>query len=65
MTLNAYTDEQFRTLRVLLETTEVKGYENCKNVVMMREILDHGRKVEVKEEEDGEKVENKGDRKRG
>jgi hypothetical protein len=63
MLYNAYTDVQFRTLRALLETTQVEGYENCKNIVMMREIIDHGKKVEVKEEEkDGEKVENKSDR---
>lgn len=63
MIFNAYTEEQFRTLRVLLDTTEVQGYQNCKNVVMMMDILNHGRKVEVKEEEkDGEKVENKSDR---
>lgn len=55
MFYNAYTDVQFRTLRALLETTQVEGYENCKNIVMMREIIDHGKKVEVKEEEDGEK----------
>jgi hypothetical protein len=64
MKLHAYTGEQIRTLRVLLETTEVKGYDNCKNVVMMREIIDHGQIVEVKEEENGEEVENKSDRKR-
>ena len=28
MILNSYTDEQFRTLRVLLDTTEVQGYQN-------------------------------------
>ncbi len=56
MIFNAYTEEQFRTLRVLLDTTEVQGYQNCKNVVMMMDILNHGRKVEVKEEEDGEEV---------
>ena len=56
MILNSYTDEQFRTLRVLLDTTEVQGYQNCKNVVMMMDILNHGRKVEVKEDEDGEEV---------
>jgi hypothetical protein len=49
---------------VLLDTTEVKGYDNCKNVVMMREIIDHGQIIEVKEEENGEEVENKSDRKR-
>jgi hypothetical protein len=63
MILNAYTDEQFRTLRVLLEGIELRGYENCKNVVMMRQILDNGRKVEVKEDENGEEVKDKGDRK--
>lgn len=63
MILKAYTDEQWRTLRVLLEGLELRGYENCKNVVMMRQILDNGRNVEIKEEEqDGEKVENKSDR---
>jgi hypothetical protein len=64
MILNAYTDEQFRTLRVLLEGIELRGYENCKNVVMMRQILDNGRKVEVKEEDNGEEIKDKGDRKR-
>jgi hypothetical protein len=63
MILNAYTDEQFRTLRVLLEGIELRGYENCKNVVMMRQILDNGRKVEVKEEDNGEEIKDKGDRK--
>lgn len=64
MILNAYTDEQFRTLRVLLEGIELRGYENCKNVVMMRQILDNGCKVEVKEEDNGEEIKDKGDRKR-
>ena len=64
MILNAYTDDQFRTLRVLLEGIELRGYENCKNVVMMRQILDNCRKVEVKEEDNGEEIKDKGDRKR-
>ena len=64
MILNAYTEEQFRTLRVLLEGIELRGYENCKNVVMMRQILDNCRKVEVKEEDNGEEIKDKGDRKR-
>ena len=63
MKLHAYTGEQIRTLRVLLETTEVKGYDNCKNVVMMREIMDHGQMVDVKEDEHGEEIKDKGDRK--
>lgn len=63
MKLHAYTDEQIRTLRVLLETTEVKGYDNCKNVVMMREIMDHGQMVDVKEDENGEEIKDKSDRK--
>jgi len=64
MIFNAYTDEQFRTLRVLLEGIELRGYENCKNVVLMRQILDNGRRVEVKEEEDGKEVKDESDRKR-
>lgn len=63
MKLHAFTDEQFRTLRVLLDITEVKGYDNCKNVVMMREIMDHGQMVDVKEDENGEEIKDKSDRK--
>lgn len=57
MELVAYTDQQIRTLRVLLDTTEVQGYENCKNVVMMRDIIDHNQRVNVSDEEveNGEK----------
>lgn len=64
MKLIAYTEEQIRTLRVLLETTEVKGLENCKNIVMMRDITDKYQIVEVddlKEGDHGEEV--KSDRK--
>ena len=57
MELVAYTDQQIRTLRVLLDTTEVQGYENCKNVVMMWDIIDHNQRVNVSDEEveNGEK----------
>ena len=63
MKLIAYTEEQIRTLRVLLETTEVKGLDNCKNIVMMREIVDRCQIVDVKEEDHGKEVEDKSDRK--
>ena len=46
----SYTETQIRTARALLETLEVKGYDNCKRVVMLRQILDSGEK----ENEDGE-----------
>lgn len=65
MKMYAYTDTQIRTARALLETTETKGYENCKNIVMLRDIIDHSQLVDVadkKEVEDGKEVENKGDR---
>ena len=63
MKLIAYTEEQIRTLRVLLDVTEVKGLENCKNIVMMREIVDRCQIVDVKEEDHGKEVEDKSDRK--
>lgn len=63
MKLIAYTEEQIRTLRVLLDVTEVKGLENCKNIVMMREIVDRYQIVDVKEEDHGKEVEDKSDRK--
>lgn len=76
MILNAYTDDQIRTVRVLLESIEVKGYENCKKVVMLKEIIENLQRVEVsenvedvnknveKEGEHGEEIEDKSDRKR-
>nr|DAT38923.1 MAG TPA: hypothetical protein [Caudoviricetes sp.] len=39
-----YEETQIRTARVLLESLEVRGYENCKNVVLLRQILDSGEK---------------------
>lgn len=56
MELIAYTDQQIRTMRALLDMTEVHGLENCKNIVMMRDIIDHNQRVDVSEEEvkDGE-----------
>jgi hypothetical protein len=50
-----YTDEQIRTARALLDMIEVHGYESCKNVVLLRQILDSPQK-EVKhgEEEQGD-----------
>lgn len=44
-----YSENQIRTARVLLETISVAGYENCKNVVLLRQILDS----DIKETEDG------------
>jgi hypothetical protein len=76
MILNAYTDDQIRTVRVLLESIEVKGYENCKKIVMLKEIIENLQRVEVsenvedvnknveKEGEHGEEIEDKSDRKR-
>ena len=76
MILNAYTDDQIRTARVLLESIEVKGYENCKKVVMLKEIIENLQRVEVsenvddvnknveKEGEHGEEIKDKSDRKR-
>lgn len=56
MEFNGYTDQQMQTLRVLLETTEVKGVENCKNIVMIKQIIDQGKRIKVDEEvQDGEK----------
>lgn len=46
-----YDETQIRTARVLLESLEVRGYENCKNVVLLRQILDSGEKE--KETKDG------------
>ena len=39
-----YEETKIRTARVLLESLEVRGYENCKNVVLLRQILDSGGK---------------------
>lgn len=69
MILNAYTDEQIRTARVLLESIEVKGYENCKKIVTLKEIVENLQRVEVnenveKEGEHGEEIKDKSDRKR-
>ena len=69
MILNAYTDDQIRTARVLLESIEVKGYENCKKVVMLKEIIENIQRVEVndsaeKEGKHGEEIKDKSDRKR-
>lgn len=69
MILNAYTEDQIRTVRVLLESIEVKGYENCKKIVMLKEIVENLQRVEVnenveKEGEHGEEIEDKSDRKR-
>lgn len=69
MILNAYTDDQIRTARVLLESIEVKGYENCKKIVMLKEIVENLQRVEVNENveregEHGEEIKDKGDRKR-
>lgn len=46
-----YTDDQIQAAKVLLETLEVSGLENCKRVVMLRQILD-GDKPENEEEAD-------------
>ncbi len=43
-----YEDEQIKAAKILLEGLEVSGVENCKRVVMLRQILD-GQKVEEKE----------------
>ena len=45
-----YTDKQIRTLRALLDLTEVRGVENCTNIVNMRQIIDSAQKIDVKEE---------------
>lgn len=50
-----YTDKQIRTLRALLDLTEVRGVENCTNIVNMRQIIDSAQKIDVKEDKkDGE-----------
>lgn len=69
MILNAYTDDQIRTARVLLESIEVKGYENCKKIVMLKEIVENLQRVEVNENveregDHGNEIKDKGDRKR-
>lgn len=46
-----YEDTQIRTARVLLEDLEVHGVENCRRVVLLRQILDGGK---MKEDEDVE-----------
>jgi hypothetical protein len=43
----AYEDKQIESARVLLELIELRGYENCKNVVMLRQILDSGKPFEI------------------
>ena len=42
-----YTENHIRTARVLLEELEVHGVENCKRIVMLRQILDSGNTTEV------------------
>ena len=51
-----YGETQIRTARVLLESLEVRGYENCKNVVLLRQILDSGEKeaTDGKSDRDGD-----------
>lgn len=50
-----YTDKQIRTLRALLDLTEVRGVDNCTNIVNMRQIIDSAQKIDVKEDKkDGE-----------
>ena len=69
MILNAYTEDQIRTARFLLDSIEVKGYENCKKIVMLKEIVENLQRVEVnenveKEGEHGNEIKDKSDRKR-
>lgn len=45
----AYTDKQIRTLRALLDLTEVRGVENCTNIVNMRQIIDNPLNIDDKE----------------
>ena len=50
-----YEDAQIRTARVLLEDLEVHGVDNCKRVVMLRQILEGGKKEdECRESSDRE-----------
>ncbi len=55
----AYTDNQIRTLRALLDLTEVRGVENCTNIVNMRQIIDSAQKIDVKEDEKEDKKDGK------
>ena len=45
-----YTEKQVRTLRALLDLTEVHGLDNCKNIVNMCQILDDNKRINVQEE---------------
>jgi hypothetical protein len=49
----AYTDNQIRTLKALLDLTEVHGIENTKRIIMMFQILEENKKVNVEEVKDG------------
>jgi hypothetical protein len=48
----AYTEKQIRTLKALLDMTEISGIENCKRIIMMFQILDEHKMVK-EESEDG------------
>jgi hypothetical protein len=48
-----YTDDQIQAAKVLLETLEVSGLENCKRVVMLRQILDGDKPENEEEANDG------------
>ena len=45
-----FTYQQIRTMRALLDMTEIHGLENCKNILMMNDILNKGRQIDVSEE---------------
>jgi hypothetical protein len=49
----AYTEKQIRTLKALLDMTEISGIENCKRIIMMFQILEENKKVNVEEVKDG------------
>ena len=46
-----FDDTKIQTARVLLEGLEVRGVENCKAVVLIRQILDSGERKETKDVE--------------
>lgn len=56
-----FDDTKIRTACVLLEGLEVRGVENCKSVVLIRQILDSGERKEtkdVKSNRDGNRSDN-------
>ena len=42
-----YREEQIRTILVCLENLEVKGSENCKRILLMKQTLEHPVKEET------------------